>query len=145
MSDERTEEQTLVPEEGGGASPPVPEADGADRVAPTVGSVGSNGEAAGSALLATAERAGPSSVAVASPSPAPLAPDPSPADGNGTRMVDYEHTFRSLSEGDVVRGRVVHIDREGVLVDVGTKSEGLIPPNELSREPGANVASIVSV
>src|SRR5437016_3938727 len=39
-------------------------------------------------------------------------------------------SFRALKEGDVVRGVVVHIDREGVLVDVGTKPEGLIPPNE---------------
>jgi len=52
--------------------------------------------------------------------------------------VDYGRTFRSLSEGDVIKGKVVHIDREGVLVDVGTKSEGLVPPNEISRGiPGA--------
>src|SRR5438105_8621948 len=43
-------------------------------------------------------------------------------------------SFRALKEGDVVRGVVVHIDREGVLVDVGTKSEGLIPPNEMTRD-----------
>lgn len=48
-------------------------------------------------------------------------------------QVDYSRTFRSLSEGDVVEGTVVHIDREGVLVDVGTKSEGLVPPQEMSR------------
>jgi 4-hydroxy-3-methylbut-2-enyl diphosphate reductase len=60
-------------------------------------------------------------------------------------MIDYEHTFRTLREGDVVRGRVVHIDREGVLVDVGTKSEGLIPPNELSREPGVSAEQILAV
>jgi 4-hydroxy-3-methylbut-2-enyl diphosphate reductase len=53
-------------------------------------------------------------------------------------QVDYSRTFRSLSEGDVVKGTVVHIDREGVLVDVGTKSEGLVPPQEMSRGvPGA--------
>src|SRR6185503_15496326 len=46
---------------------------------------------------------------------------------------------------DVVSGVVVHIDREGVLVDVGTKSEGLIPPNELSREPGMSVDDIVKI
>lgn len=48
--------------------------------------------------------------------------------------IDYGDALRTLNEGDVVKGRIVHIDREGVLVDVGTKSEGLIPPNELSRE-----------
>lgn len=141
MSDERTEEQTLVPEEGGGASPPVREADAAAR--PAAG--GGSGEPAGGGSLGVAERAGPASVALAGQSSPSLTPEPSPGDGNGTRMVDYEHTFRTLSEGDVVRGRVVHIDREGVLVDVGTKSEGLIPPNELSREPGVSPLSIVKI
>jgi predicted RNA-binding protein with RPS1 domain len=63
------------------------------------------------------------------------------AEGN----VDYSRTFRSLSEGDVVEGVVVHIDREGVLVDVGTKSEGLVPPVELSRGPAVPAESVVSV
>ena len=41
----------------------------------------------------------------------------------------------------------MRIDREGVLVDVGAKSEGIIRLNELSREagPGVNPESIVSV
>ncbi len=52
--------------------------------------------------------------------------------------IDYGSTFRSLKEGEVIRGKIVHIDREGVLVDVGTKSEGLVTPQELSRGvPGA--------
>jgi len=54
----------------------------------------------------------------------------------------YGDTFRPLQEGAVVTGTVVHIDREGVLVDVGTKSDGLIPPNEWSREPGAGAADV---
>jgi ribosomal protein S1 len=59
--------------------------------------------------------------------------------------VDYGDTLRGLNEGDVIRGVVVHIDREGVLVDVGTKSEGLIPPHELSREQGRRADSLVRV
>lgn len=54
-------------------------------------------------------------------------------------------TFKALREGEVVDGVVVHIDREGVMVDVGTKSEGTIKPNELSRDPGANPEDVVSV
>ena len=56
-----------------------------------------------------------------------------------------EGGFRRLREGEVVDGIVVHIDREGVLVDVGTKSEGHVKPNELSRDPGANPEDVVSV
>lgn len=59
--------------------------------------------------------------------------------------VDYSGTFRSLTPGDVVDGVVVHIDREGVLVDVGTKSEGTIKPTELTRDPGANPEDVVAV
>ncbi|HEY3413870.1 MAG TPA: 30S ribosomal protein S1 [Armatimonadota bacterium] len=47
---------------------------------------------------------------------------------------EYTGTFRTLSEGDVVKGEIVRIDREGVLVDVGQKSEGLIKPQEMGRE-----------
>lgn len=59
--------------------------------------------------------------------------------------VDYSGTFKSLSPGDVVDGVVVHIDREGVLVDVGTKSEGVIKPNELTRDPSLEPEEVVSV
>ena len=58
---------------------------------------------------------------------------------------DFESMFKELSEGDVVVGTVVHIDKDGVLVDVGSKSEGVIRPNELSREPFDNVEDVVKV
>lgn len=61
------------------------------------------------------------------------------------QSIDYNRTFRSLTEGDVVKGVVVHIDKEGVLVDVGTKSEGLIRPNELSRDSSASPEDVVTV
>jgi 4-hydroxy-3-methylbut-2-enyl diphosphate reductase len=50
-----------------------------------------------------------------------------------------------LRNGQVVQGTVVHIDHEGVLVDVGAKTEGLIRPNELSREPVQNFEDVVKV
>ena len=59
--------------------------------------------------------------------------------------VDYSDTFRSLQEGDLVNGVVVHIDKEGVLVDVGTKSEGIIRPGELSASHVQSVEDVVSV
>jgi len=66
-----------------------------------------------------------------------------PTAAERSRPIDFGDTLRTLHEGDVVKGVVVHLDREGVLVDVGTKSEGLIPPNELSREPGRRPEQIV--
>ena len=64
---------------------------------------------------------------------------------SGSTGVDYAGTFNSLSVGDVVEGVVVHIDREGVLVDVGTKSEGIIKPNEISKDPSLSPEEVVSV
>src|SRR4051812_7683185 len=46
--------------------------------------------------------------------------------------IDYDSTFVYFDEGDVVTGTVVRIDRDEVLVDIGYKSEGVIPNNELS-------------
>jgi small subunit ribosomal protein S1 len=45
---------------------------------------------------------------------------------------DYDATITEFSEGDVVTGRVVRIDKDEVLIDIGYKSEGVIPVAELS-------------
>ncbi|MCA1596752.1 MAG: S1 RNA-binding domain-containing protein, partial [Chloroflexi bacterium] len=58
---------------------------------------------------------------------------------------DDPYAFRPLTEGDIVSGIVVRIDREGVLVDVGMKSEGLIPPDHISSRPGTPANQILSV
>lgn len=42
----------------------------------------------------------------------------------------YEETFKNLEEGTVVEGTVVDIQTDGVLVDIGYKSEGVIPSEE---------------
>ena len=51
---------------------------------------------------------------------------------DGTIVPNYEATFRTIEEGEVVTGHVVRIDKDEVLVDIGYKSEGVIPANELS-------------
>jgi len=42
----------------------------------------------------------------------------------------YEESLRHIQEGEIVRGRIVHIGRDSVLVDVGYKSEGTIDLDE---------------
>jgi ribosomal protein S1 len=68
-----------------------------------------------------------------------------PSPDERRRPIDYGETLRALNEGEVVRGVVVHIDREGVLVDIGTKSEGIIPLHEMSREHGRRPDTLVDV
>ncbi|MFZ3085765.1 MAG: 30S ribosomal protein S1 [Candidatus Hydromicrobium sp.] len=51
---------------------------------------------------------------------------------NGELVPNYDLTMINLNDGDVVKGKVVKIDKDEVLVDVGFKSEGVIPRSELS-------------
>ena len=56
-----------------------------------------------------------------------------------------EKTVVEFSEGSIVRGTVVRIDPDEVLVDIGFKSEGVIPLNELSIRNAVNPAEVVQV
>jgi small subunit ribosomal protein S1 len=51
---------------------------------------------------------------------------------DGQIVPNYDATLVPFEEGDVVTGRVVRIDQDEVLIDIGYKSEGVIPMNELS-------------
>jgi small subunit ribosomal protein S1 len=51
---------------------------------------------------------------------------------NGQIVPNYDATLHPFEEGEVVTGHVVRIDQDEVLVDIGYKSEGVIPANELS-------------
>src|SRR5918911_1579702 len=53
-------------------------------------------------------------------------------DVDGHIVPNYDATLVPFEEGDVVSGKVVRIDQDEVLVDIGYKSEGVIPSNELS-------------
>src|SRR5438132_7218848 len=51
---------------------------------------------------------------------------------DGRIVPNYDATLHPFQEGDVVSGSVVRIDNDEVLVDIGYKSEGVIPAGELS-------------
>lgn len=57
----------------------------------------------------------------------------------------YESSLLTLQEGQVVSGKVVRVDSDGVLVDVGYKSEGLLPLAELSDAPFTHPEEVVQV
>lgn len=48
-----------------------------------------------------------------------------------TYLDDYAGAMQELREGDIIRGTVVQIDSDGAMVDVRTKSEGIIPRAEV--------------
>ena len=64
---------------------------------------------------------------------------------DGELIPDYDATFPTINEGEVVHGTVVRVDKDEVLVDIGYKSEGVIPVSELSIRRSVNPADEVSV
>jgi small subunit ribosomal protein S1 len=51
----------------------------------------------------------------------------------------YEETFRNLEEGTITEGRVVALTKDKVVVDIGYKSEGVIPGDQFSAEEIQNL------
>src|SRR6201997_2328279 len=62
---------------------------------------------------------------------------------DGQIVPNYDATMRPFEEGEVVTGHVVRIDHDEVLVDIGYKSEGVIPSHELSIRKSVNPADEV--
>ena len=55
-----------------------------------------------------------------------------------SRLLDlYDNSFRNIAEGEVVKGTVLKVSENEVVVDVGYKSEGVISVNEFLDETGA--------
>jgi small subunit ribosomal protein S1 len=54
-------------------------------------------------------------------------------------------TVLEFKEGDLIEGTIVRIDHDEALVDIGYKSEGVIPANELSIRNNANPAEVVNI
>ncbi|MDX6496241.1 MAG: small subunit ribosomal protein, partial [Gaiellales bacterium] len=64
---------------------------------------------------------------------------------DGQLVPDYDRTLTNFSEGDVVSGTVVRVDKDEILVDIGYKSEGVIPISELSIRRSVNPDEEVTV
>ncbi|MGH3087666.1 MAG: 30S ribosomal protein S1 [Rubrobacteraceae bacterium] len=64
---------------------------------------------------------------------------------NGEVVPIDESVLIDFKDGDIVEGDVVRIDKDEVLVDIGYKSEGLIPSNELSIRKGADPHDVVEI
>ena len=64
---------------------------------------------------------------------------------DGRIIPNYAATIVSFEEGDVVGGKVVRIDRDEVLLDIGYKSEGVIPASELSIRKNVDTSEEVEL
>jgi transcriptional accessory protein Tex/SPT6 len=82
------------------------------------------------------------------PEPAPVAAatEPAPAADERLSMDEaIEQSFPSFAPGEVIQATVVQVDRDAVLVDVGTKTEVKIPKEELSTDKVESAGDVVQV
>ena len=60
-------------------------------------------------------------------------------------LAEVEKTLKFFNDGDLIEGTVVKVDRDEVLLDVGYKTEGVIPIRELSIKHDVNPDEVVAV
>ena len=61
----------------------------------------------------------------------------------------YDNSIKAFTDGEIVKGTVVNVSRDEVLIDIGFKSEGYIPAEEFggrrSDVPPVNVGDVIDV
>ncbi len=60
-------------------------------------------------------------------------------------LAAIDATIKYFNDGDLVEGTVVKVDRDEVLLDIGYKTEGVIPSRELSIKHDVDPGDVVSV
>lgn len=82
------------------------------------------------------------------PEPAPVVATavPAPSEGESLSMDEaIEQSFPTFEQGEVIQATVVQVDRDAVLVDVGTKTEVRIPKEELATGKVESAEDVVQV
>ena len=60
-------------------------------------------------------------------------------------LAAIDETIKYFNDGDIVEGVIVKVDRDEVLLDIGYKTEGVIPSRELSIKHDVDPSEVVSV
>ena len=81
------------------------------------------------------------------PTEAPVAPQVAVNDIGSAEdfLAAIEKTIITFNDGDIVGGTIVKVDRDEVLLDIGYKTEGVIPSRELSIKHDVDPHEVVSV
>jgi small subunit ribosomal protein S1 len=102
-------------------------------------------EAAPAPTEPEAEAAPAEPLAEAAPEAAPppeIRAEPAPEETAEEMTELYEESLRRVQEGEVVKGRIVSITKDFVMVDIGYKSEGQIPIHEFTTPEGEVTAQV---
>ncbi|MTI70241.1 MAG: bifunctional 4-hydroxy-3-methylbut-2-enyl diphosphate reductase/30S ribosomal protein S1 [Firmicutes bacterium] len=65
--------------------------------------------------------------------------------GMNEMMEEIEKSLIELKKGEVVKGKVISVNENEVMVNIGYKSDGIIERNELSNDPSINPTEIINV
>ena len=81
------------------------------------------------------------------PSPAVTSPQVAVNDIGSSEdfLAAIDKTIKYFNDGDIVEGTIVKVDRDEVLLDIGYKTEGVIPARELSIKHDVDPNEVVSV
>src|ERR1700746_1047603 len=81
------------------------------------------------------------------PSPSVTSPQVAVNDTCSSRdfLAAIDKTIKYFNDGDIVEGTIVKVDRDEVLLDIGYKTEGVIPSRELSIKHDVDPNEVVSV
>jgi len=91
------------------------------------------------AAPATAPAAEAAPVAEASTASEPVTEASAEGGDFGAMLDHYEEQANSIQEGEVVTGRVIAVTDQGVLIDIGFKSEGIVPKDEFLTDETGNL------
>ncbi len=95
------------------------------------------------APMPVAAPAAPADTPQPEPAAAQAAPEAAPEMSEEEQMSElYEESLRRVQEGEVVKGRIVSITKDFVMVDIGYKSEGQIPVAEFTTPDGEITAQV---
>jgi small subunit ribosomal protein S1 len=88
-----------------------------------------------------------------SPASTPAEPIPTPSHTPHVAINDIgssddflaaiDQTIKYFNDGDIVEGTIVKVDRDEVLLDIGYKTEGVIPSRELSIKHDVDPSEVV--
>jgi small subunit ribosomal protein S1 len=65
--------------------------------------------------------------------------------GKDEFLAAIDETIKNFDDGDIVEGIIVKVDRDEVLLDIGYKTEGVIPSRELSIKHDVDPNEVVKV
>jgi small subunit ribosomal protein S1 len=137
---EEIEEERPQPEAEAAASAPAPQAEAAPEMPESAPS--SEAEAAPEipeSTPAPQAEAGPEIPESTPASQAEAAPEMPDMESMSEL---YEESLRRVQEGEVVKGRIVSVTKDYVMVDIGYKSEGQIPIHEFTTPEGEVTAQV---